>query len=292
MLADHLSQLRPRPDSRRAQPRRVLRGRISLLRFPLHLVSPDRRSQAIQQLRKAGSPYAEIAGLRRFKKGEKGSTFPVANAAAALLRHAGRCWLAAEIAVIGAASPLRNGYTRAPGTEALGPAGHPATLIEQTRVNRGLSELVAGTTHCRRGRLGIGGMGAGAVGDRRGPVIDELFSELARPSANPRTAAACPEDLRPPPSESGYLDRRIVTAEGATGLLAEMLAFRHAKATVPRKAAPESAHTAEAAETASRSRPTSEVAQGRPARYIPLTAKCAPPVAITSRTAESHPAQR
>ena len=209
--------------------------------------APDQRSQAIQQLRKAGSPYAEIAGLRRFKKGEKGSTFPVANAAAALLRHAGRCWLATEIAVIGAASPLRNGYTRAPGTEALGPASHPATLIEQTRVNKA-------NPSWWRERLPAGEDGLGsaewalalwAIAD--GPVIDELFSELAQaigqtPAPLQRAVKISARRL----SESGYLDRRIVTAEGATGLLAEMVAFRHAKPTVPRKAALATAQTAEA----------------------------------------------
>ena len=97
--------------------------------------SPDRRSQAIQQLRRANSPYTGIASLRRFRRGEKGSTFPWANTSAALLRQAGRCWLVSEIAVIGAASPLHNGFTQAPGTDGLGSNSHPATLIAQTRAH-------------------------------------------------------------------------------------------------------------------------------------------------------------
>jgi hypothetical protein len=53
--------------------------------------STDRRALAIQQLRKAGSPYTKIAGLRRFKKGEKGSTFPWANTSTgSLTRFLGR----------------------------------------------------------------------------------------------------------------------------------------------------------------------------------------------------------
>jgi hypothetical protein len=34
------------------------------------------RSQAMQQLKTAGSPYAGIAALRRFRRGEKGTTYP------------------------------------------------------------------------------------------------------------------------------------------------------------------------------------------------------------------------
>ncbi|QDZ14170.1 NACHT domain-containing protein [Humibacter ginsenosidimutans] len=98
--------------------------------------SPDRRSQAMQQLRKSNSPYVPIAALRRFRQGEKGSTFPWSNTATALLERVGRCWLVSEIAIIGAASPLRNGYKLKTGMEALGSDGHPAALIAQTRANR------------------------------------------------------------------------------------------------------------------------------------------------------------
>ncbi|MDV3133345.1 large ATP-binding protein [Mycobacterium sp. 29Ha] len=94
------------------------------------------RSQAIQELKKLGSPYATIAALRRFRRGEKGTTYPWSNTSTALFEHVGRCWLVTEIAVIGAASPLRNGYTLRPGADALGPSGHPAALIALTRANR------------------------------------------------------------------------------------------------------------------------------------------------------------
>ncbi|MGW0486331.1 NACHT domain-containing protein [Nonomuraea sp. NPDC003214] len=42
--------------------------------------SQDRRSQAIQLLRKSGSALADVASFRRFQRGEKGSTFPWSNA--------------------------------------------------------------------------------------------------------------------------------------------------------------------------------------------------------------------
>jgi hypothetical protein len=92
-----------------------------------------RRIDAIRQLRIAASPFTGIAGKRTFKTGEKGSTFPWANTAAALAQHAGRCWLASEIAILGAASPLALGYTKKPGSPTFGPAGHPSELLAQTR---------------------------------------------------------------------------------------------------------------------------------------------------------------
>ncbi|MEU4580166.1 hypothetical protein [Nonomuraea sp. NPDC023979] len=58
--------------------------------------SPDRRSQAIQLLRKSGSALADVASFRRFQRGEKGSTSPgptppprcsTRSAAAGLLRR-------------------------------------------------------------------------------------------------------------------------------------------------------------------------------------------------------------
>lgn len=49
-----------------------------------------RRSEAINQLRRAGSAYTQIAKQRAFKTGQKGSTFPWAETAAALHAHVGR----------------------------------------------------------------------------------------------------------------------------------------------------------------------------------------------------------
>lgn len=97
------------------------------------VTSSDRRALAMQHLRKSAPEYATIARLRRFRRGEKGSTFPWANTATALLNKTGRCWLVSEIAVIGAAAPFGLGVTKAPGSAALGSASHPATLITETR---------------------------------------------------------------------------------------------------------------------------------------------------------------
>lgn len=94
-----------------------------------------RRQEAIAYLRKSGSPLAAVAALRRFKAGEKGSTFPWSNTATALFEQTGHCWLASQIAIIGAASPHELGFARRPGTTPFGPNGHPATLLAESRAN-------------------------------------------------------------------------------------------------------------------------------------------------------------
>lgn len=94
-----------------------------------------RRQDAITSLRKTSSPLAAAATLRRFKTGEKGSTFPWANTATALFDHAGHCWLASHIAIIGAASSHRLGVARRPEMTPFGPDSHPAALLAETRAN-------------------------------------------------------------------------------------------------------------------------------------------------------------
>lgn len=216
--------------------------------FRLAASSPDRRAQAIQQLRKANSPYTNIAGLRRFRRGEKGSTFPWANAATALLQHVGRCWLVSEIAVIGAASPLGNGFTRALGTEALGSAGHPATLIEQTRKNRANASWWRGRLAACQDDLARAewALALWAVAD--GQVIDELFDELTRvvdqiPLRLQRALRIAAQRL----AESGFLHRRVIATESASGILAELLAAREAGPSTPSRAVPKPSHVVDAA---------------------------------------------
>ncbi|MBM0255560.1 NACHT domain-containing NTPase [Micromonospora sp. 4G55] len=97
-------------------------------------VDPRRRQEAISSLRRSGSPFAAVASLRRFRAGEKGSTFPWSNTATALYEQVGRCWLSSQIAIIGAASPYKLAFTRLPGTTPFGPNGHPATLLAETRI--------------------------------------------------------------------------------------------------------------------------------------------------------------
>ncbi len=95
-----------------------------------------RRSEAINQLRRAGSVYMEIAQRRAFRTGQKGSTFPWAETAAALQAHVGRRWLVSEIAIIGASSPFLPASTKKPGSAPFGTTSHPSELLAQTRANR------------------------------------------------------------------------------------------------------------------------------------------------------------
>lgn len=100
-----------------------------------HGPSSELRRTAISGLRRRRPELAEAARQRRFKAGEKGSTFPWANTATSLHDAVGWCWLVSQTAIIGAASPMRLGLTRQPGRSPFGPDGHPAALIELARGN-------------------------------------------------------------------------------------------------------------------------------------------------------------
>lgn len=103
--------------------------------FPEDDDARRRRRDAIASLRRSSSPLADVAALRRFRTGEKGSTFPWSNTATGLFEQVGHCWLASQIAIIGAASPLGLGVARRPETAPFGPNSHPATLLAETRAN-------------------------------------------------------------------------------------------------------------------------------------------------------------
>lgn len=94
-----------------------------------------RRNEAINQLRRAGSAYTQIAQQRAFRTGQKGSTFPWAETAAALQAHVGRRWLVSEIAIIGASSPFLPASTKKPGSTPFGTTSHPSELLAQARAN-------------------------------------------------------------------------------------------------------------------------------------------------------------
>lgn len=190
--------------------------------------SPERRSQAIQQLRKSGSPYAAVAGLRRFRQGEKGSTFPWANASTALFNQVGRCWLVTEIAVIGAATPLHNGYTLPPGAEALGPASHPAALIAQTRANRSNVTWWRDRLKVCDDDLSQAEWAFALWGIAEGHTIDELFPELEqRLNLLPVRLRQAFRIAARRLGDAGFLSKRTVTATATNDLLSELLATRH-----------------------------------------------------------------
>lgn len=188
----------------------------------------DLRSQAIQLLRTSGSPYAEIAALRRFRRGEKGTTFPFDNAATALTGHTGRCWLAVELGIIGAASSLRNGFTVQPGSEPFGPRGRPATLIAQTRAHRHdvpwwRTQLAGCHDDLSKAEWALA-----AWGVAEGPVLDTLLTDLDQvlhelPDRRRRPLRIAALRL----GRAGLLAKRKVTAPAATTeLLAELISAR------------------------------------------------------------------
>ena len=71
--------------------------------------SPPEAPEAIRHLRRSEPALAAAAAERRFRAGQKNSTFPWSNAAAAVYDARGPSWLASCIAIFGAASPLNLG---------------------------------------------------------------------------------------------------------------------------------------------------------------------------------------
>jgi len=189
--------------------------------------SKRRRSEAINQLRKAGSPYAQIAKQRTFKAGQKGSTFPWAETAAALHAHAGRRWLASAIAIIGAASPFHLAYTRKPGTVPFGRAGHPAELLAQTRNNRqnapwwreqldGLDDDLARAEWV----LALWCCASGPAISELLPSLESVLHQL--PAARRRPVLRAAEQV----ARYGWLNNRPVTAATDDPELAVLLQLR------------------------------------------------------------------
>lgn len=190
--------------------------------------SSERRSQAIQQLRRSDPTLAHIAGLRRFRRGEKGTTYPWANVATALLDHLGRCWLATEIAVIGAASPLRNGWTLPRGIEAaFGPASHPVAVMSQTRAQSAHATWWLERLAVCHDDLARAEWAFALWGVAEGSVILELFETLQAtvdrlPPHRQRAFCIAAERL----GRSGFLRSRPVIGSSDHALIASMLASR------------------------------------------------------------------
>jgi hypothetical protein len=187
-----------------------------------------RRSEAINQLRSAHSVYASIAKERIFKAGHKGSTFPWVNTAAALYEHAGRCWLASEIAIIGAASPLATAFVKKPGASAFGSTGHPSELLGQARANINdanwwRQQLDASVDEHGRAEwaLALWSIASGEVVSELLTVLERVLGEL--PQSRRRTILRAAEQL----ARSGWLTRRPVTGNSADPALTTLLGIRN-----------------------------------------------------------------
>jgi len=195
-------------------------------------VEVRRRQEAITALRRNHSPFGPIAAERRFRVGEKGSTFPWANTASALFAHTGRCWLASEIAIIGAASSHRSGHTMQPGTNALGDGGHPATLLAQTRVNANNADWWTrqwSTVHDDLGKaewvLALWAVGARDVITAQFPALERELADL--PPLRQRAVLSAANRL----GSWGLLAPRPSTATAATEAGVQLLASRTTVAT-------------------------------------------------------------
>lgn len=187
----------------------------------------QRRLDAINALRKSGSPIAAIAKARAFKAGQTSSTFPWAISATAVIEQVGPCWLASEIAIIGAASPLNLGYTKHPGKTAFGEGAHPAELLAQTRQNAGdaswwTEQLETATDDIARTEWALALWSVAS-----GTVIDSLFSEWEQTVQNVgderkavlmRSAAQI--------AQYGWLRQRKITASSFEPALATLIELR------------------------------------------------------------------
>ncbi|TVT61916.1 hypothetical protein FNH05_02000 [Amycolatopsis rhizosphaerae] len=93
---------------------------------------------ALERLVSRDDRFGEAALAMLTGKGQQHTTSPWANTARALTAIFGPCWLAAEIAVIGAASApevLKTGGDITPGSDPLGPAADYGRLLTEIRAN-------------------------------------------------------------------------------------------------------------------------------------------------------------
>lgn len=172
-----------------------------------------RRNEAITQLRRSGSAYTEIAKQRAFRTGQKGSTFPWTETAAALHTHVGRRWLVSEIAIIGASSPFLPASTKSPGSAPFGNASHPSELLVQARANTRNSQWWREQLDALDDDLARAEWVLALWCVASGPVVTELWSSLESvlsrlPAPRRSTILRAAEQI----ARYGWLKDRPVTA--------------------------------------------------------------------------------
>lgn len=186
-----------------------------------------RRNEAINQLRKAHSPWEQIGKKRAFSTGHRGSTFPWTNTAAAVHEHTGGCWIASEIAIIGAASPFRPGYAKRPEVNAFGRGAHPSVLHAQVRTNESNVSWWREQLNTIDDELGRAQWALALWCVASGSVVTELLPELAQvleqlPLSRRRIVLRAAEQI----ALFGWLQRRPVTAEAPDAALSELNKLR------------------------------------------------------------------
>lgn len=187
----------------------------------------QRRGEAINLLRKSGSAYAEIAAKRAFKAGEKDSTFPWSNTASALFDHVGRCWLASEIAIIGAASPFQSGYTRRREATPFGSTAHPSELLAESRANANDNHWWRQQSLLADDDLGKAEWTLALWCVASGPVISSLLGDWEA-VLNDMSAARRNVVLRAAHrvSKEGWLEKRPVARESTSESTSKLLQAR------------------------------------------------------------------
>jgi hypothetical protein len=99
----------------------------------------SQRSGACKRLKDSDPLFEEVQRAARFRKGQRATTSPWVNTARALTTMFGPCWLAAEIAVVGASSPSDRYVTGGgmdSGTTAFGDAPDYRRLVGEVRAKR------------------------------------------------------------------------------------------------------------------------------------------------------------
>ncbi|MDZ4235764.1 MAG: large ATP-binding protein, partial [Dietzia sp.] len=185
------------------------------------------RTEALKLLRKGSSPWEKIGKERAFKAGHKGSTFPWANTASAVHEHTGRCWIASEVAIIGAASPFKLAYTKRAEATAFGSTGHPCELLAQSRANAGKVNWwreQLGTVHSDLDRaewaLALWCVATGPVVSDLLPELTEVLAQLPTPQR--RTVLRAAEQI----ARFGWLGKRPVTGDTIDAELAALNQLR------------------------------------------------------------------
>jgi hypothetical protein len=173
-----------------------------------------RRAEAVNQLRKARSPWEEVAKKRAFRSGYKNSTFPWADTAAAIHERVGRCWISSEIAIIGAASPFGLAYSKHAEATAFGSTGHPSELLARTRAGSGNAgwwreqlETIDDDLGRAEWALALWCVASGSVVSELLPELTEVLGQL--PGLRRRIVLRAAEQI----ARFGWLERRPVTGD-------------------------------------------------------------------------------
>jgi hypothetical protein len=100
-------------------------------------VIPEWDRKAMARLRAhSGAVANRLQSARRERGGNRGTTAVFAALADAIHEQFGRCWLANEVAVVGASTTLRTGHSTPKDAQGWGATGTPSALLRDMRANR------------------------------------------------------------------------------------------------------------------------------------------------------------